>query len=216
VLPLHAVEVGLACSRLSLRRSVRLARYTIAEMADLARTFVSFSSADKGRYDLMTAWKAHEHIPFNFADFQLDEALDSISPGYIKSVCRNKIRKVDTFILLIGNDTFTKTEYVKDEVETAVEKGCRLIGVNLNNCRTKDWLCPWFFGDKGAIFVPFSSRIVAEALKGWTPEVPGLTNDWYFWDHVYTGLGYQLLGDIAVLPEAPNPFAGGNRPPWAK
>ena len=51
-----------------------------AEMSDLARTFVSFSSADKGRYDLMCAWKAHEHIDFNFADFQLDEAVKSQDP----------------------------------------------------------------------------------------------------------------------------------------
>ena len=45
-------------------------------MVDLARTFVSFSSADKGRYGLMCAWKAHEHINFNLADFQLDEAIN--------------------------------------------------------------------------------------------------------------------------------------------
>ena len=38
-------------------------------MSTLPRTFVSFSSADKGRYDLMCAWKAHQHIDFNFADF---------------------------------------------------------------------------------------------------------------------------------------------------
>ena len=42
-------------------------------MTNLPRTFVSFSSTDKSRYDLMCAWKAHEHIDFNFADFQLDE-----------------------------------------------------------------------------------------------------------------------------------------------
>jgi hypothetical protein len=46
----------------------------------------------------------------------------------------------------------------------AIEKGCRLIGVNLNNCRFKDGLCPSFFADKGALFVPFSSRILATAL----------------------------------------------------
>ena len=134
-------------------------------MADLARTFVSFSSAYKRRYDLMFAWKEHEHIDFSFADFQLDEAIASTNPSYIKWVCRNKVRKVDTFVLLIGNDTYTKTVFVKDEVDVAIEKGCRLIGVNLNNSRFKDGLCPYFFGDKGALFVPFSSRILADALK---------------------------------------------------
>ena len=98
-------------------------------MADLARTFVSFSSADKGRYGLMCAWKAHEHINFNFADFQLDEAINSKTFNYIKSVCAAKVRRADTFVLLIGNDLYTKTVFVKDEVEVAVEKGCRLVAL---------------------------------------------------------------------------------------
>lgn len=46
----------------------------------------------------------------------------------------------------------------------AVEKGCRLVGVNLNNCRVRDELCPPFFANVGALFVPFSPRIIAEAL----------------------------------------------------
>ena len=182
-------------------------------MADLPRTFVSFSSTDKGRYDLMRAWKAHEHIDFNFADFQLDEAVNSQTPYYIKSACAAKVRLADTFVLLIGNDTYTKTVFVKDEVEAAVEKGCRLIGVNLNNCRFKDGLCPDFFANVGALFVPFSSRIMAEAL---TWQRQGNSPWYYFFDEVYTRLGYQLIGTTAVLPPAPNPFGGGNRPPWAR
>jgi hypothetical protein len=106
--------------------------YASAEMA-LTRTFVSFSSTDIGRYRLMCAWKAHEHIDFDFADFQLDEAINSKNPSYIKSVCRAKIRRADTFVLLIGADTWQKTVFVKAEVEVATEKECRLIGVNLNN-----------------------------------------------------------------------------------
>ena len=162
---------------------------------------------------MMCAWKAHEHIDFNFADFQLDEAINSQTPYYIKSVCAAKIRRADTFVLLIGNDTYTKTVFVKDEVECAVEKGCRLIGVNLNNCRSRDGLCPPFFSDVGALFVPFSSRIIAEAL---TWQKQGAFPWYYFPDEVYTRLGYQLVGTTAVLPLPPNPFGGGNRPPWAR
>ncbi len=183
----------------------------MAEGPPLPRTFVSFSSADKGRYDLMCAWKAHEHIDFNFADFQLDEAVNSQRPYYIKLVCAAKIRRADTFLLLIGNDTYTKTVFVKDEVEVA--KGCRMIGVNLNNCRLRDRLCPSFFANVGALFVPFSSRIIAEALN-WQKH--GASPSYYFFDEVYTRLGYQLIGNPAVLPAPPNPFGGGNRPPWAR
>jgi hypothetical protein len=159
----------------------------------------------------MRAWKAHDHIDFNFADFQLDEAINSQNPYYIKSVCNAKIRLADTFVLLIGNDTYTKTVFVKAEVEAAVEKGCRMIGVNLNNCRFSDQLCPDFFANVGAMFVPFSSRILAEALR-WQRE--GTSSAYYFFDEVYTRLGYQLVGSTAVLPKLANPFAGGNRPPW--
>jgi len=184
---------------------------------ELARTFVSFSSTDIGCYHMMRAWKAHEHIDFNFADFQLEEAVKSSNAYYIRSKCAEKIRRVDTFVLLIGTDTYTKTHFVKPEVEAAIEKGVRLIGVNLNYSRSKDALCPSFFGDKGALFVPFSPRILAEALK-WnkgTPT-PGIPDDWYFPDSIYTNLGYKLVGNRAVLLPRPNPFAGGNRPPWAK
>jgi hypothetical protein len=123
------------------------------------------------------------------------------------------VRVLNTFVLLIGSDTYTKTVFVKDEVEAAVERGCRLIGVNLNNCRFKDVLCPAFFADVGALFVPFSSRIMAEALM-WQRQ--GTSPWYYFFDEVYTRLGYQLTGTTAVLPRAPNPFSGGNSPPWAR
>jgi hypothetical protein len=184
----------------------------------LPRTFVGFSSTDILHYRLMCAWKAHEHIDFDFADFQLDEAIDSENEYYIKQVCRNKIRLADTYALLIGQDTFTKATFVKWEVEVAIEKGSRLIGINLNNCRFKDFLCPWFFADKGALFVPFSSRILAKALEPWNrgPRLPGHTNDWSFKDDFYTSLGYNLIGTTAVLPPSPNPFAPErSRPPWS-
>jgi hypothetical protein len=45
------------------------------------RQFVSFSSTDIGRYHLMCAGKADEHIDFNFADFQPDEAITSQNPS---------------------------------------------------------------------------------------------------------------------------------------
>lgn len=183
----------------------------------LPRTFVGFSSTEILRYRLMCAWKAHEHIDFDFADFQLDQAIASEDEDYVKRVCRTKIRLADTYALLIGEDTFTKSTFVRWEVEVAVEKGLRLIGINLNNSRFKDHLCPWFFADKGALFVPFSSRIVASALQPWNRPVrtPWKPDDWHFFDSAYTALGYTLNGNLAVLPSPSNPFASG-RPLWAK
>jgi hypothetical protein len=45
---------------------------------------------------------------------------------------------------------------------------------------------------------------------------PALPDDWFFPDVVYTNLGYQLIGDTAILPPPPYPFAGGTKPRWAK
>jgi len=186
-------------------------------MADLPRTFVSFSSTDIDYYRTMMMWNANEHIDFNFKDFQFDEALTFTNPSRIRAACAAKIRLTDTFILLIGADTHSKTEFVEPEVEAAIEKGCRLIGMNLNNCRFKDWLCPRFFANKGAMFIPFSSRIAAYALN-WAKPVsnPYLPDDWHYPYERYTRLGYEVIGDTATLPTLPNPFAGGNRPSRAK
>src|SRR4051812_27228662 len=54
----------------------------------IPRTFVGFSSTDRWRFTQMQGWKAHEDINIDFADCQLDTAIRSDDPDYIKSVCR--------------------------------------------------------------------------------------------------------------------------------
>lgn len=49
----------------------------------LPRTFVGFSSSNISYYRMMCAWKANEHIDFDFADFQLDDAINSENEYYI-------------------------------------------------------------------------------------------------------------------------------------
>ena len=119
--------------------------------------------------------------------------------------------------LLIGQDTYTKTTFVKWEVEVAIEKGCRLIGINLNSSRFKDYLCPWFFADRGALLSFHSHRV--SSRRRWNGIRLRATrcypDDWIFFDSLYTALGYTLNGNSAVLPPPPNPFATG-KPPWAK
>lgn len=169
----------------------------------LPRTFVGFSSTDILQFRLMQAWKANENIDFDFADFQLNDAINSQNESYIKGLIRRKIVRSDTYALIIGADTFTKTTYVKWEVEVAVETGCRLIGVNLNDCRFMDGLCPWFFMNLGALFVPYSPHIIHEALKPWNrwphPNDANYGN-WSFYDSVYTELGYTLGATTATWP----------------
>ncbi len=155
----------------------------------LPRTFVGFSSTDIHYYHLMLAWKENEHVDFNFANCQLAQEINSEDEAYIKRKCRERIDLAGTFAVLIGQDTRSKHKYVRWEMEVAREKGCRIIGINLDGSRQLvDATCPPIIKDIGAIFVPFSQKIVAHALANWKMEEKG---NWHYKDEVYQRLGYK-------------------------
>jgi len=154
----------------------------------LPRTFVGFSSTDIHYYRLMLAWKEHEHIDFNFANCQLEKEINSENEAYIKSKCRERIQLAGTFAVLIGQDTRSKHKYVRWEMEVAIEKKCRIIGINLDGSRkVVDATCPPIIKNIGALFVPFSPKIVAHALENYKMKD---SDDWHYKDEVYKNLGY--------------------------
>lgn len=155
----------------------------------LPRTFVGFSSSDINYYRLMLAWKEHEHIDFNFANCQLGQEINSEDEAYIKRRCRERIEMAGTFAVLIGQDTRSKHKYVRWEMEVAREKGCRVIGINLDTSRrVVDATCPPIIRNIGAVFVPFSPKIVAYALENYHMNMKG---DYYYKDEVYKQLDYK-------------------------
>ncbi len=90
------------------------------------------------------------------------------------------------YVMLIGQDT--RYKYVRWEAEVAREKGCTIIGANLNGLRWVDEaLCPPLIRNIGAIFVPFSPRVIAHALNDWTRRP---NDDWYYQAHICQSLGY--------------------------
>lgn len=170
----------------------------------LPRTFVGFSSTDLNYYRLMQAWKAHEHIEFDFVDCQLQSELNSEDEVYIKQKCRGRLNMAGTYVLLIGSDTRSKHKYVRWEAEVALEKECRIIGVNLDGWRRiNEDTCPPLLNGVGAMFVPFSPQIVAHALQNAQKQE---SKNWEFTDSTYTQLGYVLSGNRAERPPRPSPF----------
>lgn len=156
----------------------------------LPRTFVGFSSTDIRSYWLMCAWKNNSKIDFNFIDCQLAQEINSENEAYIKKKCRERINMAGTFISLIGQDTKSKHKYVRWELEVALEKGCRIIGVNLDGFRHMNPnTCPKIIQDVGAIFVPFSPQIIAYALENYQMKN---SKNYYYPDSVYKKLGYSL------------------------
>lgn len=157
----------------------------------LPRTFVGFSSTDRHMFELMKAWKKNKNIDFNFADCQLDMALNSEREYYIKQKCRERIDMAGTFALLIGKDTRSKHRYVHWEIQVALEKGCKLVGINLDGSRQLNaFLCPPIMQGIGAVFVPYSPAIIKHAL---THPTNSETGDYFFEPHIYKSLGYEVL-----------------------
>lgn len=155
----------------------------------LPRTFVGFSSTDIHCFRLMQAWKANEHIDFNFTDCQLGSEINSENEAYIKRKCRERINMAGTFAVLIGQDTKSKHKYVRWEMEVAIEKNCRIIGINIDGSRrVVDNTCPLIIRNIGAIFVPFSPQIVAHALANY---VMHQNDDFHYKNEVYASLGYD-------------------------
>src|SRR3990172_6352636 len=156
----------------------------------MPRAFVGFSSTDLHYYQLMCAWKEHEHIDFNFTDCQLANEINSESENYIKFKCRSRIQMVSKYVMLIGEDTRYKHKYVRWEAEVAIEKGCIIIGVNLNRLTGFDEdRCPPVIRDIGAVFVPFSPKIIAHAIDDWVMRPKG---NWFYKPEVYRQLGYNI------------------------
>ena len=156
----------------------------------LPRTFIGFSSTDINDYRMMLAWKANEHIDFNFTDCQLQSELRSDDELYIKSKCRERINMSGTYILVIGKDTRSKHKYVRWEAEVAIEKNCRMIGMNLDHRRTMNSeTCPPIIRDIGAVFVSYSPKIIAYALEHFKMGEHG--KNFHYPDAVYAKLGLQ-------------------------
>ncbi len=155
----------------------------------LPRTFVGFSSTDIHYYRLMQAWKANNKIDFNFADCQLQSEINSENEDYIKRICRKRINMAGKYVLLIGENTKSKHKYVRWEAEVAIEKGCTIIGVNLDGSRSIETrTCPPIIRDIGAIFVSFSPKIVALAIENY--KMRNDNGNYRYPDSVYKDLGY--------------------------
>lgn len=155
----------------------------------LPRTFVGFSSTDIHYYRLMQAWKANENMDFNFANCQLQAELQSENEVYIKRKCRERINMSGIYVMLIGNDTKSKHKYVRWEAEVAIEKGCTIIGVNLDGSKTMNRdTCPPIIRDIGAIFVPFSSNIISYAIQNYAMQKD--KDNYHYKEQIYKSLGY--------------------------
>ena len=156
----------------------------------IPQTVVGFSVADIEYYWQMLAWRGREGIGFNFTDCRLEGEANREDEDYIKARVRERFGAAEKYALLIGEDTWHRHPYVHWEAAVAIEQGCTIIGINLNGARQIiESKCPAVIRDIGAVFVPFSPRILAYALVNYRQRGQG---NWHFQDSVYRQLGYEL------------------------
>lgn len=89
-----------------------------------ARIYVGCSTRDNHAFELMRNWKECGYENIKFCRLPLSaNAMDT--EQQLKNECRSQLLSDDTFVVLIGKDTWYKHKCVSWQTEVAIEKGCR-------------------------------------------------------------------------------------------
>jgi len=139
-------------------------------MAYKNKTFISFASEDITSYRLMQACKANENIDFDFFDaHDLNTALDTSKPETIKKRLRERLSNTKQIILLIGDNTKSKSakkdSFIHYEVEVMKNLGIPIIFANINQDRKSDKTrVPSSLNEIYTISTSFQPKIIKYAL----------------------------------------------------
>lgn len=104
------------------------------------KTYVAFASEDIGKYRMMEAWKANEHIEFNFFDaHDLFISRDTSKPETIKRNLRERMKNAKQVVLLGSKDGKRKggdgESFLAYEIEVIMEFKLPVVVVNLDQNR---------------------------------------------------------------------------------
>jgi len=165
-------------------------------MAYRNKTYVCFDADnDIIYYRLMQAWKENEKVAFDFHNaHEINNLRDGSSEATIKRKLRERLANTKVFVVLIGDATKNLYKYVRWEIEYAVEHDIPIIGVNLNDEKYQDDLCPPVMKNELVIYVPFRQKIIDYALNHWPAShsshmKKGDTGAYRYKKHVYDSLG---------------------------
>lgn len=132
------------------------------------KTYIAFDGDhDMNYYRLLEAWKENKKIDFDFENaHDLMQCRDSSKEETIKRSLRERMKRSNKFILLIGEHTKHLYKFVKWEVEVAMELELPIICVNINKSKKEDDLAPksWF-KDYLRLYVPFELEPIKEAIR---------------------------------------------------
>lgn len=141
-------------------------------MAYRNKTYVAFASEDISKYRLMEAWKANEHIEFDFFDaHDLYVSRDTSKPETIKRNLRERLKNAKQVVLLGSKDGKRKggdgVSFLAHEIEVIIEFNLPIVVVNLDKDRNVDTSYipdPLLNANYYTISVSYQPKIIMHAL----------------------------------------------------
>jgi hypothetical protein len=166
------------------------------------KTYVAFASEDINSYWLMTAWKASEHIDFDFFDaHDINTALDTSQPETIRRRLRERLANTKQAVVLVSDTTRPKaarsSSFLYYEIEVIQRLNLPVTFANLNKLRNiQSGKLPAALASQYSVNVSFQPGIIKHALDNYvssfnenlTARNPK-TGPYYYEASVYQKLG---------------------------
>lgn len=163
------------------------------------KTYVAFASEDIGKYRMMEAWKANEHIDFNFYNaHDLFISRDTSSPETIKRNLRERMKNAKQVILLGSSHAKTKggdgKSFLAYEISVIIEFNLPVVVVNLDQDRNvdKNFIpAPLLNANYYTLSTSYQPKIIKYALDGYAAafSANNKKGPHYYEGPIYTSLG---------------------------
>lgn len=100
------------------------------------KVFISYDyDNDKNYKNLLLAWDENSDFDFGMSDQSADVSINSTNSATIKRAISAKINNATYFLCIIGKDT-NKSDWVKWEIDKAVELNKKIIAVKIDSGNT--------------------------------------------------------------------------------
>jgi hypothetical protein len=161
------------------------------------KTYVAFASENISSYRLMEAWKAHEHIDFDFYDaHDLYVSRDTSKPETIKRNLRERLKNAKQVVLLGSKDGKRKGDdgvsFLAHEIEVIIEFKLPVVVANLDGdrCVNRHYI-PDLLLNYYSVSVSFQPKIIMYALDNYASSFATSTKEG---PHQYPEKAYSDLG----------------------
>jgi hypothetical protein len=163
------------------------------------KTYVAFASEDIHSYRLMEAWRANEHLDFNFFDaHDLYVSRDTSTRETIKRNLGERLKNAKQVVLL-GSSVEKKkasdgASFLAHEIAVTIEFNLPVVVANLDGDRNtdRDFIPkPLLDADYYTLSVSFQPAIIKYALDAYAPafKASSASGPHYYKAHVYESLG---------------------------